>query len=99
MVRHVGGLLVRVKRLRVVSGGGLGALDHAWEGVEVGSRVVDRLMAGGGWVGGWVEEREESDDLGTKDRRGEDSGIEGILKDEPVVETVGKLDECWMEAV
>ncbi len=36
----------------MVSGRGLGALDRAWEGVELGSRVVDHLMAGGGWVGG-----------------------------------------------
>ena len=50
-------------------------------------------------MGGWVKEREESDDLGTKDRMGVDLGIEGILKDEPIVEAVGRRVECWMEAL
>ena len=50
-------------------------------------------------MGGWVKEQEESDDLGTKDRMGVDLGIEGILKDEPIVEAVGRRVECWMEAL
>ena len=45
-------------------------------------------------MGGWVEEREESDDFGAKNHRGEDSGIEGILKDASVVEAVGRRVEC-----
>jgi hypothetical protein len=49
-------------------------------------------------VGGWVQRWEEADDLGAKDRRGEDSGIEGIFEDKSVGDAVGRHVESWMEA-